>query len=132
MLDYIIGNCIFAYDELCKVNSELIQGMNLNSKADVNHLGSMNRMIQDYLIIRVGGLFDRTKGVVSLVKIFAGKAEFEEIQNDEIIQYIIKQRHSFVAHNNRSHFKNDFPITDKICNSNLRQSLLKLTALLKK
>ncbi|MEI6650560.1 MAG: hypothetical protein WCL23_03965 [Candidatus Moraniibacteriota bacterium] len=139
ILNYILENCMFAYDELCKVNKELVEGMRLDSNADVNHLGAMNRMIQDYLIIRVGGLFDKTeykaKGgvdeVVSFEKLFSNNQDFQKIREQEIIKYIVEQRHNFVAHTNKGHIENNFPITSKICNSNLKESLLNLQNLLK-
>jgi hypothetical protein len=139
ILNYILENCIFAYDELCRVNKELVEGMRLDSNADVNHLGAMNRMIQDYLIIRVYGLFDKTehkaKGgvdeVVSFEKLFSNNQDFQKIKEQEIIKYIIEQRHNFVAHTNKKHIENNFPITSKICNSNLKESLLNLQNLLK-
>ena len=139
ILNYILENCIIAYDELCKVNKELVEGMRLDSNADVNHLGAMNRMIQDYLIIRVGGLFDKTehktKGgvdeVVSFEKLFSDNTDFQKIKEQEIIKYIIEQRHNFVAHTNREHIENNFPITSKICDSNLKEQLMSLQNLLK-
>ncbi len=139
ILNYILENCIFAYDELCKVNKELVEGMRLDSNADVNHLGAMNRMIQDYLIIRVGGLFDKTEHkatdgvdeVVSFEKLFSNNQNFQKIKEREIVKYIIEQRHNFVAHTNKEHIENNFPVTSKICNSNLKESLLNLQILLK-
>jgi hypothetical protein len=138
VLNYILENCIFAYDELCRVNRELVEGMCPDSNADVNYLGAMNRMIQDYLIVRVGCLFDRTehkvKGgsdeVVSFEKIFSNNSDFKKIKDQEIVKYVVKQRHNFVAHTNREHVKNDFPITSKICASNLKELLLDLQKLL--
>ena len=139
VLNYILENCLFAYDELCKVNKELIRGMSLDSYADVNHLGAMNRMIQDYLIIRVGGLFDKTeykiKGgidkVVSFEKLFSDDQDFKNIRGQGVIKYIIEQRHNFVAHINKEYIENNFPITAKICNSNLKELLGNLQKLLK-
>jgi len=138
-LKYVIKNCEVALDELCKINKELNKGMNPESNADVNYLGAMNRMIQDYLVVRVGGLFDkteyRTKGgideVVSFEKLFSGNKDFEKIKGQEIIKYIIEQRHNFVAHNNTNYIENNFPITAKICNSNLKKLLENLQQLLK-
>ncbi len=138
ILNYILENCLFAYDKLCKVNKELVEGMKFDSNADVNHFGAMNRMIQDYLIVRVGGLFDKTeykiKGgideVVSCERLFLNNQYFKTIKEEEIIKYIIKQRHNFVAHTNKEHIKNNFPITSKICNSNLKEILLNLKSLL--
>ncbi len=139
ILGYILENCIFAYDELCKVNKELVEGMHLDSNADVNHLGAMNRMIQDYLIIRVGGLFDKTehkiKGgldeVISFEKLLSDNTDFQKVKEQEIIKYIIEQRHNFVAHTNKEHIENNFPITAKICNSNLKGQLTSLQNLIK-
>ncbi|MFA6547650.1 MAG: hypothetical protein WCT11_01750 [Candidatus Magasanikbacteria bacterium] len=137
-LEYVIENCQFAFDELCKVNKELLVGMDPKSNANVNHLGAMNRMIQDYLVIRVGGLFDRTeqkiKGgideVISFEKIFSGNKDYESIKEQEIIKYIIRQRHNFVAHNNTSYIENNFPVTSKICDSDLKNLLERLNQLL--
>ena len=138
ILKYVLENCIFAYDELCKVNGELIKGMRPDSNADVNRLGAMNRMIQDYLIVRVGGLFDkteyRTEGgideVVSFEKLFSDNEDFKNIREQEIIKYIVEQRHNSVAHTNKSYIENNFPITSKICNSNLKEILEGLQKLL--
>jgi len=141
ILDYVLGNCIFAYDELCRINKELVQGMRLDSDTDINldHLGAMNRMIQDYLIVRVAGLFDkrkhRTKGgadkIVSFEKLFFDNGDFKNIRKQEIIKYIIEQRNNFVAHVNEDHIENNFPITSKICTPNLRELLENLQKLLK-
>lgn len=126
ILNYILENCKFAYDELCKINKELIQGMALSSNADVDHLGAMNRVVQDYLIIRVGGLFDKTKGVVSFEKVFPKNQTVNIIKKQEVITYILGQRNNFVAHTNKNHVKNNFPVTYKICESNLKELLQQL------
>ena len=139
ILNYILENCVFAYDELCKVNKELVAGMSLDSNADVNHLGAMNRMIQDYLIVRVEGLFDKTEHrtsggddeVISFDKLFLTNQDYLKIREEKIIKYIIEQRHNFVAHTNKSHIENNFPITAKICSSNLKELLENLRNLLK-
>ncbi|MBU4299338.1 hypothetical protein KJ636_04810 [Patescibacteria group bacterium] len=144
-LKYVIENCEFALDELCRINKELneewdkVQKKDFSSEVDMNYLGAMNRMIQDYLIVRIGGLFDktehRTKGgideVVSFEKLFSSSKDFEKIKEQEIIKYIIEQRHNFVAHTNKGHVENNFPITSKICNSNLKEMLEGLQKLLK-
>lgn len=138
-LKYVLENCIFAYDELWKINKELVESVNCsNSKANVNHLGAMNRMIQDYLIIRVGGLFDRMEyrvnggddEVTSFEKLFSGNESYKSIKKQEMMKYIINQRHNFVAHININHIENKFPKTAKICNSNLRILLENLLQLL--
>ena len=139
-LNYVVENCETAFDELCKINKELLAGMQPESHADVNHLGALNRMIQDYLIIRIGGLFDRTehkvKGdideVISFEKIFSGNQDFENIKKEEVIKYIIQQRHNFVAHSNQTHINTDWPVTSTICDSNLKEVLQKLHQLLLK
>lgn len=139
LLNYLLENCLFAYSELCKINKELHQAMIPNSDDDVNYLGAMNRMIHDYLIVRVGGLFDKTENkiegrideVVSFEKLFSKNKDFEKIKKQEIIKYIIEQRHNFVAHTNSEHVKNNFPTTNKICDSNLKELLENLQKLLK-
>lgn len=145
ILNYILENCLFAHDELCRINKDLVQGMSPHSNANVTHLGAMNRILQDYLIIRVGGLFDRTEyrvkngtedgaddEVVSLEKLLLGDKDFEDVKGREIIKYIINQRHNFVAHVNKKHIESSWPITEKICNSNLKELLENLQKLLKK
>lgn len=129
ILNYILENCIFAYDELYKVNNELIEGMKPDSGANVNHLGALNRMIQDYLIVRVAGLFDKTRGVISFEKLILNNDDFDNIKEQEITKYIIEKRNNFVAHVNKNDFV--FPITDKICSSNLKELLKNLQELLK-
>ena len=132
-LKYLLENCLFAYSELCKVNKALVEGMSLASGADVNHLGAMNRMIQDYLIIRVAGLFDEDKqnrGVASFGKLFSDNDDFKKIKSEKVIKYIINQRHNFVAHNNQDHTENNFPITAEICDTNLKELLERLERLL--
>lgn len=117
-LIYIIENCKIAFDELCIVNKELCT---LNSNADVNHLGKLNRIIQDYLIIRVGCLFDK-----SIKKLFFNNQEFKNLENEKIIKYIMKQRNRFVAHIDIKYIEKNWPVTSKICNSNLKDILERL------
>lgn len=135
ILNYVLQNCIFAYNELCKVNIELNDGQRLSSDADVNYLGALDRMLKDYLIIRVAGLFDldsKKQGVISFKKLFPNNENFKNIKNQKIIKYIICERNNFVAHLNQKHYiEKDFPDTAKICNSNLRELLNKLCELLK-
>lgn len=91
-------------------------------------------MIQDYLIVRVAGLFDEDKqnrGVVSFGKLFSENKDFKNIKEQEIVKYIIGQRNNFVAHTNKNYIENNFPITAKICNSNLKELLENLQKLLK-
>ena len=134
LLIYLLDNCIFAYDQLCKINKELVQGMNPESNADVNYIGGMDRMIKDYLVLRVHGLFDSTqhmaKGgideVISFEKIFSENEIYKIAKEEEIIKYITDKRHNFVAHTNQ---KFEVPDSSKICESNLKEILLKLKTL---
>jgi len=140
MLIYLLDNCIFAYSQLCRINKELnkehnkIKRKDFSSTVDMNDLGAMHRMIQDYLIVRVGGLFDTTKypkkggddEVVSFEKMYSGNNIYRVAKKQEIIEYIVDKRHNFVAHTNR---KFNVPDSSKICNSNLKEILLSLKTL---
>lgn len=139
-LKNLIGNCIFAYDELCRVNRELreeldkIRRNDFGSGVDFQHLGAMNRMIQDYLIIRVHGLFDKTehmaKGgvdeVVSFEKVFSENKLYEDAKEQDIIKYIADKRHNFVAHTN---INSEDIVSSEICDSNLKEILVGLKTL---
>lgn len=141
VLIYLLDNCIFAYDQLCRINKELndehskIKRKDFSSTVDMNKLGAMNRMIQDYLIIRVGGLFDTTKyskkggadEVISFEEKYSGNSIYKTARKQEIIKYIVDKRHNFVAHTNK---KFDVPDSSKICNSNLKEILLSLKTLI--
>lgn len=129
-LKYVIENCETALTELCRVNIELRAGMNLDSTADVNRLGAYNRMIQDYLIVRIAGLFDKDSRTISFANSSVGNSIVESSRNEEIIQYILQMRNKFVAHSEKQSIEDgDFPDTDKICNSNLKEILEKLKTL---
>lgn len=131
-LKYVLENCKFALSELCNVNRELNLGMNLNSSADVNRLGGLDRMIKDYLIIRVAGMFDKDSRTVSLKNTFPGNSEIESIEKEEIIKKILENRNRFVAHSDRDYISDgDFIIsTGDICSSNLKELLGRLERLL--
>lgn len=130
-LKYVIENCKTAFDELCRVNNELVAGMHPRSNADVNHLGALNRMIQDYLIIRIAGLFDSDSRVISFENSLKGNSEYESIKNDPTIRYIRKLRNTFVGHNNKKRIEDSkFPEAHKIISSNLKELLNRLIALL--
>ncbi len=89
-LKYVVENCKTAFDELCKTNKELNIGMNQESNADINHLGAMNRMIQDYLVIRVAGLFDKDNRTISFNTAFPKNQEVESMEREEIIKKIVE------------------------------------------
>lgn len=129
-LKYVIENCEVALAELCRINGELRAGMSLDSNIDVNQLGAYNRMIQDYLIIRISGLFDKNARTISFANSFDGNPVVESAQNEEIIKYIRESRNKFVAHSEKKSVEaGDFPETGKICNSNLKEILSELKAL---
>jgi hypothetical protein len=129
-LKYAVKNCIIAFDKLKEVNENLKKGMSLGSNINVNHFGDLNRIIQDYLIIRVSGLFDTwnksyTEPVYSFENLFRENKnkEYEKIKNEDIIKYIKEKRNKFVAHFEQNQ---EFPDSNKILNSNLRELLEKL------
>jgi len=131
-LKYVIENCKTAFDELCKTNKELIVGMSPELKTDVNRLGTLNRMIQDYLVIRVAGLFDKDTRTISFRNAFPENQEVESIRQEEIVKKIIESRNRFVGHSDNDYIsKGNFVIpTNEICSSNLRSLLKKLEQLL--
>lgn len=130
-LRYVIENCEVALEELCQINEKLRIGMGPNSTADVNKLGAYNRMIQDYLIIRVAGLFDKDTRTASFANTFSGNPSFESARNKNIVKYILDTRNKFVAHSEEKWITNgNFPETSKICNSNLKEILEKLKSLI--
>ena len=131
-LKYVVKNCMTAFDELCHVNKELVGGMTSESNLDVNHLGALNRMIQDYLIIRVAGLFDKDTRAISLFNATIDSKEIENIRREKIIDRLIMSRNKFVAHSDRNYIsKGEFIIpTSEICNSNLGDIFSRLEQLL--
>ena len=131
-LKYVVENCKTAFDELCKTNKELIDGMRLESNADVNRLGALNRMIQDYLVMRIAGLFDKDSRTISFNNAFPKNQEVESIEREEIIERIVENRNRFVGHSDHDYIsEGNFAIpTNEICNSNLKSLLEKLDRLL--
>lgn len=124
-LRYIIQNCITALDELCAVNEQLQTEMSPDSDGDVNRTGALNRMIQDYLIIRVAGLFDRDDRTISFYTEFPNNPTVNEMAGRDIIGKIKETRHRFVAHADREFINSgNFSIpTHEICASDLREIL---------
>lgn len=130
-LRYVIKNCDVALDELRQINEKLRMGMSPNSTARVNKLGAYNRMIQEYLIIRVAGLFNEGTRTVSFANTFSDNPAFESARDENIVKYILDTRNKFVAHSEEKWITNDnFPETNKICNSNLKEILEKLKSLI--
>lgn len=127
-LIYIIQNCQTAFEELKQLNSKLNSALDPSSiTPEINRIGSLHRMTQDYLIVRVAGLFDDDSRVVSFEKICAKDQEYRNLRKEIIIEYLIKLRHTFSAHANLARMQNgEFPETYKILNSNLNEVLQKL------
>ncbi len=119
-LNYVLENCQTAYRELCRVNKELQEAMNTSSPINPQPLGDLNRMIQDYLIVRIAGLFDKDSRVISFATLFHGSKELQSIRKEKVIKDIIHNRHNWVAHNNRN---GQVMATADICNSNLEEIL---------
>lgn len=130
-LKYVLENCEVALDELCKTNKELNERMRQDSNADVNRLGALDRMIKDYLIIRVAGLFDKDTRTISFENFLKNNTEIDSIKNEDIIKSILEIRHRFVAHSDKNYIQQgNFSIeTGKLCNSNLKELLSRLKAL---
>lgn len=132
-LEYVVDNCLVAYSELCSVNEQLREGMCATTvDVDVNKLGALNRMIQDYLIVRVAGLFDKRKDAISFESLFSCNKTYSNLRDKEIIQYIIRNRHKFVAHNDIISVNSGghFPSTERICDPVLKEILESLKGLL--
>lgn len=131
-LKYVVENCKTAFDELCRTNKELIIGMSPESSADVNRLGALNRMIQDYLVMRVAGLFDEDTRTISFCNAFPQNQEVESVEQEEIIKKIIENRNRFVGHSDHDYIsEGNFAIpTNEICSSNLKTLLERLEKLL--
>ena len=131
-LKYVVENCKIAADELCVTNQDLHEGMSADSTKDVSHLGALNRMIQDYLVMRVAGLFDKDTRTVSLHNALPENKTVKEIESEPIIKRIKENRNRFVAHSDFAYLKTEEFIipTDEICSSNLRGLLEKLDGVL--
>ena len=131
-LKYVVENCKNALDELCKANKELVVGMSLASNADVNHLGALDRIIKDYLVNRVAGLFDKDNRTISFNTAFPNNQEVKKIKREEIIKKVMENRNRFVAQSDHDYiFKDNFAMsTNEICESNLKSLLERLEQLL--
>jgi len=84
-------------------------------------------MTQDYLIVRVAGLFDNNNQVASFGNFCPDNSDYLILKQESIIKYIIKLRNTFVAHSNLECMENgQYPATDKMLKSNLLEILQKL------
>lgn len=122
---YIIGNCRFAFKKLGELNTKLA--------ALDNEVGAMHRMVQDYLIVRVAGLFDKDSRVVSFEKLCPSDAEYVGIKNEAIVKKIQYLRNNFAAHANLNEMLNgNFSDTSEILQSNLIDVLDRLEQIVKR
>lgn len=128
-LKYAVTNCLLAFEELQRTNTELLKKMSQDEPININRTGSLNRIVQDYLIVRVAGLFDKDSRTVSFFHEFHNDKNYLRIRGSEIIVYLIHMRNKFVAHKEKNHF--EFPTTSKILQSNLCSLLDDLLELLK-
>lgn len=129
-LRYAVRNCLLALEELKKANAELLEKMSQHEPMNINRTGSLNRIVQDYLIVRVAGLFDKDSRTVSFFDEFHNNKNYIRIRRSEIVQYLIKMRNKSVAHKDKDHLF-EFPTTSKILQSNLCNLLNDLLELLK-
>jgi len=58
-LRYLVENCQIALKKLQELNIEPIRAMQQNNPINPNPIGDLHRIVQDYLIVRVAGLFDK-------------------------------------------------------------------------
>jgi len=94
---------------------------------NITHIGNLHRMIQDYLIIRIAGLFDNDTHAASFQNFCPNDSDYLIIKNEPIIKYLIEFRHNFCAHSNLMRMENgQFPETTKILQSNIPEILQKL------
>ena len=126
-LSYVLENCEIALRELCSVNKQLRDAMNVNSIINPQPLGDLNRMIQGYLIVCVASLFDSDRRAVSFENLLRSDPTYESIKEEPIIKKIVKNRHTWIAHNDS---KGEMFPTGEICGSNLEELLKSLRKLL--
>lgn len=127
-LKYVVGNCSSALNELCAINQELRGGMSPESSVDVNRLGLLNKIIQDYIVVRVAGLFDRDNRTISFLTFFPNNPLIKTISEEVIISKIKECRDRSVAHSDLDYIQQeDFVIsTLELCHSNLKSILERL------
>jgi len=133
-LVYLIQNCQTALEELKRLNTELNSMQNTNSQTPgINRIGSLHRMIQDYLIVRVECLFDKDPRAASFENLCPQEQDYLILKKESIIKYLIDLRHNFSAHANLLRMQNSgFPKTNIIIESNLNEVLQKLSQITQK
>jgi hypothetical protein len=146
ILIYTIDNCESAFDELKKINEKITNNelKDFNSDIDIQYLGIMNRILSDYLTIRVAGLFDKDDRNASFENITFTNNEYSiinSIKGNVVIKYLRNRRKEWGAHISvykgltqeemERKMENNFN-TSKIIDSNLKELLNKLKDLLNK
>jgi hypothetical protein len=117
-LRYLVENCQIALKKLQELNIEPIRAMQQNNPINPNPIGDLHRIVQDYLIVRVAGLFDKQTNTSSFENTYGTNEQYKQLKNEEIVRYMIKMRNTFVAHVPQN-LPNSFPDTQKIISSNL-------------
>lgn len=114
-LMYSLDNCKRAFEDLGKHNKALNEGMKLTNNItgkELNELGRLDRVLKDYIILKVANLFDRDSRTLSLLQLQSFleelapvtgayfSEEFRKIRNEyrEHIALIRNNRNKVVAH----------------------------------
>lgn len=132
-LKYAIENCKEALKELNKINQLLKDSMVFESRTASNHLGMLNRIFQDYLIIKVSSLFDKGPKTISFINVDNNDGEIRSIRQEKIIDELITERHRAVAHSEEEYITDGtiHLLTHEILDSNLNELLIRLELILK-
>lgn len=81
VLLYILKNCETAFNELEKLNNELRSALiPTHDNSDLTRIGNLHRMVQDYLITRVSGLFDNDDRTASFQNLCPNDPEYLKIK----------------------------------------------------
>jgi hypothetical protein len=128
-LRYLVENCDVAFKELKRLNCKLQAEMSSDSSTNPNATGALHRMVQDYLIIRVAGLFDKKTYTSSFAVAYGEDENYKKIRKELIIEYMIKMRSTFVGHTHQN-LTYGYPDTNKILTSNIPRFLNDLLKIL--
>ncbi len=134
-LGYLISNSEESLNLLCRINIELkryiedpLLALAKNRKSDLSTRDYAICMsaLRSHLCTLVSRIFDPRKGMISFVNIewFKQpkiKETLGKIRKEEIIQAILKTRHTFIAHVDPN--VQDIISVDQICDSTLKELL---------
>ena len=131
-LKYIIENCKEALTELCSMNQKLKDSLGIESRLNSNQLGILNRVLRDYLVIRISGLFDKDSRTISLINSDLDCGEIDKIRQETIINKLIMERDKGVAHSEEKYVMGEVIrlYIDDIINSNLKDLLTRIELIL--